>query len=39
LIHVWPIFPITPEAVASTVRIGRFLGTSDPLTGASHQGN
>jgi acetyl esterase/lipase len=26
LIHVWPIFPITPEAVASTVRIGRFLG-------------
>ena len=27
LIHVWPIFPITPEAVASTVRIGRFLGT------------
>lgn len=26
LIHVWPIFPITPEAVASTARIGRFLG-------------
>jgi monoterpene epsilon-lactone hydrolase len=25
LIHVWPIFPITPEAVASTVRVGRFL--------------
>jgi epsilon-lactone hydrolase len=29
LIHVWPIFPITPEAVASTVRIGRFLGTKN----------
>jgi len=28
LIHVWQIFPITPEAVASTVRIGRFLGTA-----------
>lgn len=28
LIHVWQIFPITPEAVASTVRIGRFLGTT-----------
>ncbi len=28
LIHVWPIFPNTPEAVASTARIGRFLGTS-----------
>ena len=27
LIHVWPIFPITPEAVASTARIGRFLAT------------
>jgi len=26
LVHVWPIFPITPEAVASTARIGRFLG-------------
>ena len=26
LIHVWPIFPNTPEAVASTARIGRFLG-------------
>ena len=25
LIHVWQIFPITPEAVASTTRIGRFL--------------
>ena len=25
LIHVWPIFPITPEAVAATARIGRFL--------------
>ena len=25
LIHVWPIFPITPEAVASTARIGRHL--------------
>lgn len=25
LIHVWQIFPITPEAVASTVRIGRFV--------------
>jgi epsilon-lactone hydrolase len=29
LIHVWPIFPITPEAVASTLRIGRFLGTKN----------
>ena len=29
LIHVWPIFPITPEAVASTVRIGRFLGAQN----------
>jgi len=28
LIHVWQMFPITPEAVASTVRIGRFLGTT-----------
>ena len=28
MVHVWPIFPITPEAVASTVRIGRFLGTA-----------
>ena len=28
LIHVWPIFPNTPEAVASIARIGRFLGTS-----------
>ncbi len=25
LIHVWQIFPITPEAIASTARIGRFL--------------
>ena len=31
LIHVWPIFPITPEAVASTVRIGRFLGTVEAV--------
>ncbi len=28
LIHVWPIFPITPEAVASTARIGRFFATT-----------
>ena len=28
LIHVWQIFPITPEAVASTVRIGRFFASS-----------
>jgi acetyl esterase/lipase len=28
LIHVWPIFPITPEAVASTARIGRYLAAS-----------
>ncbi len=28
LIHVWPIFPITPEAVASVARVGRFLGVS-----------
>jgi monoterpene epsilon-lactone hydrolase len=28
LIHVWPVFPNTPEAVASTARIGRFLGPS-----------
>jgi len=28
LIHVWPIFPITPEAVASTARIGRFFAAS-----------
>jgi monoterpene epsilon-lactone hydrolase len=27
LVHVWPIFPITPEALASTARVGRFLGT------------
>jgi len=26
--HVWPIFPITPEAVASTARVGRFLATT-----------
>lgn len=25
LIHVWQIFPITPEAIASTARIGRHL--------------
>jgi epsilon-lactone hydrolase len=29
LIHVWQIFPITPEAIASTARIGRFLARSD----------
>ena len=28
LIHVWPIFPITPEAVASTTRIGRFFAAT-----------
>ena len=28
LIHVWPIFPITPEAVASTARIGRFFAAT-----------
>lgn len=28
LIHVWPIFPITPEAVASTTRIGGFLAAA-----------
>ncbi|MDQ3728080.1 MAG: alpha/beta hydrolase [Actinomycetota bacterium] len=30
LIHVWPIFPITPEAVASTARIGRHLSRLSP---------
>lgn len=25
LIHVWQLFPITPEAIAATARIGRFL--------------
>lgn len=33
LIHVWPIFPITPEAVASTARVGRFLATASGLPG------
>jgi epsilon-lactone hydrolase len=28
LIHVWQIFPITPEAVASTARIGLFLSST-----------
>lgn len=35
LIHVWPIFPITPEAVASTARVGRFLA-ADRGKGVEH---
>ena len=27
LIHVWQIFPITPEAMTATARIGRFLAS------------
>lgn len=38
LIHVWPIFPITPEAVASTVRIGRFLGAKTVNRDGSQEG-
>jgi acetyl esterase/lipase len=29
LIHVWPIFPITPESVASIARIGRFFAATE----------